>query len=150
MISSFAPVFLVALLGAVFIFGVLLLSFFLRPSVPDQNKSDIYECGERPIGQAWTNTNIRFYVIALIFLIFEVEVAFMYPVAASYKGWVTSGNGLVALFEVTAFVGILAVAIIYAWVKGDFEWVRTVAKTKTAGRDANAVPVNLKEGAASV
>jgi NADH-quinone oxidoreductase subunit A len=84
----------------------------------------VYECGETPIHQAWFNFNPRFYIVALIFLIFDVEVAFTYPVAVVFKRWVEEGAGYVALFEIALFVGILAIGLAYIWVKGDLEWVR--------------------------
>lgn len=148
MIASFAPVLLVAIIGALFIFGTFFASFVIRPKVPFQEKSLIYDCGELPVGGAWVNSNIRFYIIALIFLIFEVEVAFMYPVAVVYRKWISGEGGLsgmAAYLEILAFAGILFVAVIYAWAKGDFEWVKNVGKTRFAGPDSNAVPVNLRK-----
>src|SRR4051812_49857235 len=60
----------------------------------------IYECGEKPIGRAWYNFNPRFYLIALVFVIFEVEIAFMYPVASVYKSFIEKGQGLLAFGEI--------------------------------------------------
>jgi NADH-quinone oxidoreductase subunit A len=84
----------------------------------------IYECGEKPIGQAWYNFNPRFYLIALVFVIFEVEIAFMYPVAAVYRSFIERGQGLVAFLEIFVFVAILAVGLAYVWAMGDLEWVK--------------------------
>src|SRR5262245_39075944 len=144
---TFAPVLLVALIGVAFVFGTLLLSWILRPFAPEQDKSLIYDCGERPVGGAWVNANIRFYIIALIFLIFEVEVAFMYPVMTVYKKWTATGWGpttSVALFGVLIFAGTLFVGVIYSWAKGDLEWVKKIAVTKLQGPEANTLPSNLR------
>jgi NADH-quinone oxidoreductase subunit A len=85
-----------------------------------------YECGEPPTGRAWINFNVRFYLIALIFVIFEVEVAFIYPVAAVFLDWVRHGQRLFALAELLIFLLILFVGLAYVWVKHDLEWVKQV------------------------
>ena len=111
-------------------FGLLLcalmlgLGLLLRPSNPNPNKLTTYECGEPPSGSAWINFNIRFYLIALVFVIFDVELAFIYPVMAVYKDWVARGVGGVALLEIVTFIGILAVGLVYVWAKGDLAWLR--------------------------
>src|SRR5262245_66622549 len=76
------------------------LGLLLRPSNPHPGKLATYECGEPPSGPAWINFNIRFYLIALVFVIFDVELAFIYPVAAVFRDWVMKrGQGLFALAE---------------------------------------------------
>lgn len=111
-------------LGVGFLVVTLTLGAILRPQNPDATKQMIYECGEAPISQAWFNFNPRFYIVALVFLIFDVEVAFTYPVATVFRRWVAEGNALYALLEIGLFVAILAVGLAYVWVKGDLEWVR--------------------------
>jgi len=149
MLVHFAPVLLVGILGTLFIFGTLVLSFILRPNVPYQEKSMIYDCGEPPVGDAWVNFNIRFYIIALIFLIFEVEVAFMFPVALVYRDWtlgigMESAKGLYAFVAVLIFAGTLFMGVIYSWRKGDFEWVKKIEPTRSSGPKANVIPENLR------
>src|SRR5215468_11656188 len=101
------------------------LGLLLRPSNPSPAKLSTYECGEPPSGPAWINFNIRFYLIALVFVIFDVELAFIYPVAAVFRDWVvTRGQGLFALTELAIFVGILAMGLVYVWVKGDLQWLK--------------------------
>ena len=78
-----------------------------------------YECGEVPEGSAWVQFNIRFYVIALIFLIFDVEIVFLFPWAVVYQEL-----GLLAFVEAFLFVLILLVGFVYVWVKGDLDWVK--------------------------
>ena len=100
------------------------LGLLLRPSNPHPAKLSTYECGEPPSGPAWINFNIRFYLIALVFVIFDVELAFVYPVVTVFKDWIARGQGAFALAEITVFIGILAVGLVYVWVKGDLEWLK--------------------------
>jgi NADH-quinone oxidoreductase subunit A len=107
--------------------GVMMgLGLLLRPSNPGPWKLTTYECGEPPSGGAWINFNIRFYLIALVFVIFDVELAFIYPVVAVFRDWVARGQGLFALVEIAVFIGILAVGLVYVWAKGDLEWLKQV------------------------
>ena len=100
------------------------LGILLRPANPSRNKLSTYECGEPPSGPAWINFNIRFYLIALVFVIFDVELAFVYPVVTVFREWIRNGQGAFALAEIALFVGILAVGLVYVWVKGDLEWLK--------------------------
>ena len=102
------------------------LQKLLAPNNPYPRKLMPYECGEPPTGRAWINFNVRFYLIALIFVIFEVEVAFVYPVAAVYLDWVRHGRRLYALTEVVLFLAILFVGLAYVWAKKDLEWIKKV------------------------
>src|SRR5687768_4298851 len=104
-------------LGIGFLVVTLTVGAILRPKTPDDKKLAIYECGETPISQAWFNFNPRFYIVALVFLIFDVEVAFTYPVATVFRRWVAQGNGLYAFLELAVFVGILVVGLAYVWRK---------------------------------
>ena len=102
------------------------LGQLLRPSNPNFGKLSTYECGEPPSGPAWINFNIRFYLIALVFVIFDVELAFVYPVVAVFRQWIADGRGAFALAEIGLFIGILAVGLVYVWVKGDLEWLKRI------------------------
>jgi NADH-quinone oxidoreductase subunit A len=120
----FANVVVFSVLAILFVFGSLLAGRLLRPHHPTAEKEMIYECGEKPIGHAWYNFNPRFYLIALVFVIFEVEIAFMYPVASVYRFFIEKGQGLLAFLEIFVFVAILAVGLAYVWAMGDLEWVK--------------------------
>lgn len=131
MYFEFASV-LVFFILAVFFVGLMMgLSALLRPRNPETSKLTTYECGEPPTGSAWMNFNIRFYLTALIFVIFDVEVAFIYPVAVVFRDWVLRGKGLFALSEILVFVGILFVGLVYVWAKRDLEWLKRVSAAET-------------------
>jgi NADH-quinone oxidoreductase subunit A len=110
-------VFLVTVI-ALLIF-ILVLWKVLRPERFSEEKLTTYECGEEPVGNAWIQFNIRFYVFALIFIVFDVEAVFLLPWATVFKS-----IGPLAYFEGLVFIGILVVALAYVWRKGDLAWVR--------------------------
>jgi NADH-quinone oxidoreductase subunit A len=126
MLFDFANVLVFTVLGLGFVGVNLFIGRLLRPSNPQVRKLSTYECGEPAMGSAWVNFNIRFYIVALIFIIFEVEIAFVFPVAAVFRRWLEGGQGVFAFFEILIFVGILFLGLVYAWVKGDLEWVKKV------------------------
>ena len=126
MLFDFANVLVFTVLGLGFVGVNLLIGKLLRPSNPQERKLSTYECGEPATGSAWVNFNIRFYLVALIFIIFEVEMAFIFPVATVFRQRMESGQGLFAFVEILVFVGILFLGLIYAWAKGDLEWVKKV------------------------
>ena len=129
MYFQFASVFVMFLLGIGLCAIMLGLGALLRPSNPHPGKLATYECGEPPSGPAWINFNIRFYLIALVFVIFDVELAFIYPVAAVFRDWVVSqGRGLFAFVELAIFMGILAVGLVYVWRKGDLQWLKRLPR----------------------
>ncbi len=131
MYFDFANVLVFLLLGLGLSGMMLGLGRLLRPSNPLVPKLATYECGEPPTGNAWINFNIRFYLVALIFVIFDVEIAFMYPVVAVFRDWLLSGRGATALAEMLLFIGILSLGLVYVWVKRDLEWVKQLPAEQT-------------------
>ncbi len=117
MISEFGIILLYFILGAVFVGIALIAASLIRPSRPNPIKNSTYECGEIPIGEPWVRFNVRFYVIALVFLLFDVEVVFLLPWAVVFKqlGWF-------AFLEMIVFVVILLFGFAYVWSKGDLDW----------------------------
>ena len=103
MLMAYATVGVFMLVAAGFVLVSMLTGKLIRPDHPEGQKLEVYECGEAPTTQAWFNFNPRFYVVALVFLIFDVEIAFLYPVAAVFKRWVIQGLGVPALVEMLAF-----------------------------------------------
>jgi len=119
----FATVLVFVLIGIAFAVFTLFLSKLLRPFAPGADKASIYECGERPVGSPWIKFNIRFYVVALIFVVFDVEVVLLYPWATIYKDM-----GLISFIYLLIFLISLLEALIYVWKKGDLEWVKPEVK----------------------
>ncbi len=117
MLTDFGRVLLFFIVGGVFVALGLLAAWVLRPKRPSAQKLSTYECGEVPVGSPWVRFNVRFYVIALIFLIFDVEVVFLFPWALVFKQL-----GMFAFLEMVAFIVILGVGFVYAWARGDLDW----------------------------
>jgi NADH-quinone oxidoreductase subunit A len=126
---EFGAVLVFAIVAVGFAFGGITLSRLIGPKIPNAEKSTIYECGERPIGVAWFNFNPRFYLVALVFVIFEVDIALTFPVVAVFRRWTEASPTLawVAFFELLLFVAILVVGLAWVWAKGDLEWVKTLS-----------------------
>jgi len=131
---DFANVFIFIILGLAMTFVIITVSKILAPRVQDNpDKFTTYECGERPVGSAWILFNFRFYAVALAFLIFDIELAFVFPCVVIFKKWLKGGVGFLALIEVVVFVFVLFLGLIYMWSRGDLKWTKEV-------------PVELEEG----
>ena len=134
---EFGAVLVFALVAIGFAFGGITLSRLIGPKFPNAEKASIYECGERPIGVAWFNFNPRFYLVALVFVIFEVDIALTFPVVAVYRRWAEASNptmAWVAFFELLLFIAILVVGLAWVWVHGDLEWVKGLTADKAANQ----------------
>lgn len=128
-ISSWGQVLLFIVGGLLFVSTALLVSKLIRPSRPNEEKLTSYESGEEPVGSPWIQFNVRFYVIALIFILFEVEIVFLFPWATIFADKqlmdMTGGAwGWFALAEMMIFVGLLALGLVYAWKNGHLDWIR--------------------------
>ena len=135
-ISGFGVVLLFIVGGLGFLIVTLLIGRILRPSRPNKEKQTTYESGEEPAGTAWGQFNIRFYVVALVFLLFEAELVFLFPWATVFgkEELVSETNGLWARFsmiETFIFIGILAIGLAYVWANGMLEWVRPKPKSSS-------------------
>ena len=128
MYRDFGTVLVAAILGIIMVAVPLIVQSLVAPSRKSKEKLETYECGEESEGSAWLQFNIRFYVIALIFLIFDVEVVFLFPWAVVFKEL-----GLLAMVEMAIFLVILIVGLAYVWVKADLNWVKRKVKY-AAGR----------------
>ena len=133
----FGAVLAFSLVALAFALGGITLSRVLGPRLPNAEKASIYECGERPIGVAWFNFNPRFYLVALVFVIFEVDIGLTFPVVAVYRRWVEESptRAWSALFELMAFTVILVVGLAWVWARGDLDWVKKLS-TRTAPPEA--------------
>ena len=118
-LTAYAAVLAFLVVAVAFLVVNLLVWKVIRPSRFSEEKLTTYECGENPVGSAWVQFNIRFYVFALIFIIFDVEAVFLLPWAVVFREL-----GMLAYLEGLVFIAILVVALVYVWRKGDLEWVR--------------------------
>lgn len=124
--------------GVVFVFANLMVGSLARPRIPNAEKSAVYECGEPTIGSSWVQFDLRFYIVALVFLIFDVEVALFYPWAVAFGsahalarelGMDLFSIRLVAVIDMLFFFGVLLVGFAYLWRFGYLDWVRSAATT---------------------
>ncbi len=123
---GYVAVFLLGGMGFV-AFNFLLAGFVtvaIRAHRPNASKMIAYECGEAPITDAWVQYNVRYYLFAMLFVLFDVEAAFLLPWAVGFQElYANPSIGILALLEMLVFLFFLAVALIYAWKKGALEWV---------------------------
>jgi NADH-quinone oxidoreductase subunit A len=124
-VENWAPVVLLIIIAIGFAVVNIALSIFLGPKRTGPGKEITYESGMVPTGDARRRFNVRFYIVAMIFLVFDVEIVFFYPWASIFAKHVHDAkghDGLILLLEMVAFVLILLVAYFYAWGKGVFKW----------------------------
>ena len=107
-----------AIVGLALVFGTFALARLVRPNVPSTEKSTTYESGIDPIGSGWSQANVRYYVFALLFVVFDVEAVFLFPWALVFERL-----GTQAFVEMVIFIGILAIALLYAIKKKVLEWL---------------------------
>ena len=127
-LTAYSAVLAFLVVAVAFLVVNLLVWKVIRPSRPSEEKLTTYECGENPTGSAWIQFNIRFYVFALIFIIFDVEAVFLLPWAVVFRK-LGEEQGLLPYVEGLVFIAILVVALAYVWRKGDLEWVRAEDRT---------------------
>jgi NADH-quinone oxidoreductase subunit A len=120
--SAWAPVVLLLVIGIGFAVGNLVISLLIGPSRTGPGKEATYESGMVPVGDTRRRFNVRFYIVAMIFLVFDVEIVFMYPWATIFAEKANTPIGGLLLLEMAVFVGILLLAYVYAWGKGVFRW----------------------------
>ncbi|MBX2841743.1 MAG: NADH-quinone oxidoreductase subunit A [Flammeovirgaceae bacterium] len=147
LLSDFSYILLFIVGAIVFLVGGLITAWIIRPSRPNEEKQTSYECGEDPVGNAWGQFNIRFYIVALIFVLFDVEIIFLFPWATVFGQAslveLTSGIwGWFAISEMFVFIFILTLGLVYAWKKGYLDWVKPESKTKDFD---SKVPYSLYE-----
>jgi NADH-quinone oxidoreductase subunit A len=111
--------------GALMILVALLIGALIRRRLPHRVKGEAYECGEPAVGESWVQFDLRFYVVALVFVIFDVEIALFYPWAVVYKE-----SGLAGLVDMLFFFGVLVVGYLYLWRFGYLDWVRSTSAQK--------------------
>jgi NADH-quinone oxidoreductase subunit A len=116
--ANYVPVFIFVLIIVIAMPAALIFAKLVRPSKPNANKSMAYECGVDPIGDSRGRYTVRFYIVAILFVVFDVETIFLFPWAVQYKQL-----GLFGLVEMMVFLGILIAGYVWVWKKGALEWV---------------------------
>jgi NADH-quinone oxidoreductase subunit A len=122
MASDYIWVALFTAVGIAFVVFVLGFSWLIRPHNPSGQKRSTYECGERPKGSAWVQLRPGYYIYMLVFVIFDVEVLFIFPWALALKSLRGTPLAIFAVVDMLIFIGVLAVGLIYAWKKGVLKW----------------------------
>jgi NADH-quinone oxidoreductase subunit A len=145
-ISEFGKIFIFMLLGIAFILIGMAINAFLQKSKPNPLKNSTYECGEITSGPSRTPFNMRFYMIAIVFLLFDVELIFLFPWSTIFANkelietipqW-----GLFNMVEMSIFIFILLLGLVYVWRKGDLEWIRPQINLTKAN---TSIPSNFYE-----
>jgi len=115
-----------ALVGVLIPLGMMAISKLLRPSVPEQGKLTTYESGEIPTGDTRIRFNIQYYMVALLFVVFDIETVLIFPWTVIYRSALESGVGLEkALAPMLVFIGVLVIGLGWAWRNGAVKWVRS-------------------------
>ncbi len=128
-LSGFGQVLIFLAGGLLFVMVALLISKLIRPHRPGPEKLTAYESGEQAVGAAWIQFNLRYFVMAIVFLLFEVEIVFLFPWATVFANpqlqEQTQGAwGWFSLIEIVLFIGVLALGLAYIWAHGYLEWLK--------------------------
>jgi NADH-quinone oxidoreductase subunit A len=156
MYFDYLNVLVFAAVGLAFVFANLVVASIVRPRRTTDQGLETYECGEETIGNAWVQFDIRYYTVALVYVVFAVEIAFLFPWAlvlreafAGSGAAAGTGIGLFALVEGVLFVLVLLLGLVYVWAKGDLDWVLSYAGTryqpKTRASELRVSPVSQIE-----
>ncbi len=135
-LTEFGKVFIYLIVGSLLVTATMSLVRFLSPKKPTSLKLSSYECGEKPIGNSWAQFNTRFYVVALVFLLFDVEMVFIYPWSTVFAQksilHVNPFWGWLCIIEMFVFVGILLLGLVYVWQRKDLDWIKATPVAPTA------------------
>jgi NADH-quinone oxidoreductase subunit A len=132
MLQEFGNALSFVLLAAFLPPAILFLGKFFRPDFPHAGKLTTYECGELPQGSAYVMFNNRFYLVAIVFLVFDVEVALLFPVLTLFREAIDKGMGAQVFMLAIAFLLVLFAGLIYEWKTGDIDWVKDFEDRKKA------------------
>lgn len=155
-LGQYGAALLLLILAVVLTTTLMTLSHLISPYNPTKEKQLSYECGEDPVGSAWLRFNIRFYVVALVFVLFDVEMALIYPIATIFKGLSQLTDyrpALIVFSEMFFFLAVLFLGLVYVWRKGDLGWIRTYRKPTEVGlrswQNVSAAPIVPSEKVSS-
>jgi len=142
MYFDYLNAFVFASVGFVFVFANMVIGSIIRPRRKTKDGLEVYECGETTLGETWVRFDIRYYTVALVYVIFAVEIAFLFPWAIvleeSFAGTGAAegaGIGLFALIEGVIFIVVLFLGLAYVWAKGDLDWVLHYEGREYTGRE---------------
>jgi len=122
-LDQYLPVLLFILVGSLVGIGPIALGYILGPNRPDEAKNSPYECGFEAFEDARMKFDVRYYLVAILFILFDLEIAFLFPWATIFKDIVANDSiKLFGFFEMLVFVVILVIGYVYAWAKGALEW----------------------------
>jgi NADH:ubiquinone oxidoreductase subunit 3 (subunit A) len=123
-LNQFSSVLVFSIVAVLFTVIPIFIAYVLAPRTKGAKTLATYECGIEPYGSAWIRYSITYYIYALIFIAFDVDILYLFPVALSY----TRGGVISEFYALAAFILILALAVIYAWGKGVFTWKRKLSR----------------------
>ncbi len=118
--ENYLPILVLMIVATLVPLAILAITHVLGPNKPSERKLSVYESGMPPVGDAHPKFSVKFYIIGMLFILFDIEIVFMYPWAVIYKQWISTS--VFILIEGLVFIGILLVGYIYAWKKGALEW----------------------------
>ncbi|MBX7152375.1 NADH-quinone oxidoreductase subunit A [bacterium] len=118
--ENYFPILALMIIATIIPLAILVITHILGPRKPSERKLSVYESGMPPVGDAHPKFSIKFYIIGMLFILFDIEIVFMYPWAVIYKKWVSTSSFI--LIEGLVFIAILLVGYAYAWKKGALEW----------------------------
>ena len=121
-LADYVPLLVLMVIAVVLASALVGMSWILGPKKPSAAKLAPYECGVTPVGSARERFPVKFYLIAMLFIIFDIETVFLYPWAVTFTRWNTHSLQIFSLSEMVVFIVILFVGYIYVWQKGAFEW----------------------------
>jgi NADH-quinone oxidoreductase subunit A len=122
MLAPFIPIAVIVILAIGFAFLIVALGHSFGPKRKTERKSLPYESGMKPIGPGTRRIPVRFYLVAVLFILFDIEIIFIIPWAVVLRQFVKANLGVFALIEMAIFIIILLVGLVYAWKKGALEW----------------------------
>ncbi len=123
-LSEFFPVLVFALVAIIFTLAPIVIAYLIAPRTKGARTHRIYECGIEPFGSAWIRYSAPYYIYALVFIAFDVDILYLFPAALAY----TRGGNIHEFFSLLVFIALLALAVIYAWGKGVFTWPRKLSQ----------------------
>ena len=122
MLEQYLPIVLIFALAGVVETVIVILSTYIGPTKKTPTKYQPFEAGSAPVGTTRSRFSVKFYVVAIIFILFDIETVFLYPWAVLFGDFQASGMAALMLAEMFAFIAVLAIGLVYVWKKGALEW----------------------------